>query len=94
MTESFFFANYLRFDERNSIRISFVPTVLRFAKCMIVQVFILGNLRFEGYIFPNVEAASVKEQSREQAAHSAVSVIERVYAEEVVNERRNGYERL
>ena len=71
-----------------------MPSDLRFAERIVVQVLIPRDLCFERYIFPNVKSTPIKEERCEQTAHSSVSVVKRMNTEKIVNEYRDCYERL
>ena len=77
-------------DKRRGIFCVLVPAFLTLLQSIVVKVLVLGNLAFKGDIPADHIAGAIQQQGSQQAAHSAVAVIERVYAEKVVNE--HGYQ--
>ncbi|MPM79291.1 hypothetical protein SDC9_126324 [bioreactor metagenome] len=52
---------------------------------IVVHIFGLFNLRFQTDITPDYKAALIKQQCRQKAAHSAVSIVEWMDAEKIID---------
>ena len=50
----------------------------------------LGYFSFQRYILPNVKTAAIQEKGAQQPAHTAIAIIEGVYAEEIMDKDRDG----
>jgi len=81
-------------DKRNRIVRPLVPTVLRGAEGIVIQVLVLGDLGLQRDILSDIEAVPIEQQRRKQSAHATVAVIEWVDAQEVVDKNRDGNERF
>ena len=67
----------------------FVPVYGAVFKRIVIGFFRLLDKFFDTDVFSKNVSGTVKKQKCEQAAHSSVSVIERVDAEEIQHEHRN-----
>ena len=71
-----------------------MPTVLRPAQRVVIEILILGYLSLQRDISSHIKAVLIQKQSRKKSAHPAVAVIERMNAEKIMNKYGNGYQRL
>ena len=81
-------------DERRGILSVLIPAALTLLQCIIVQVLVLCNLAFQRNIPADHITGTVQQERRQQTAHSAVAVIERMDAEKVMDEHRDQQKRI
>ena len=65
------------------------PAVLAGFQCVIIKILITGDLALQGDIFSYIVAAPVEQKGSKQAAHSSVTVAERMDAQKIMDEHRN-----
>ena len=82
------------FYKGHRIVATLVLAVLGSAKGLIVQVLVFGDLGLQRNVSAYIESAAIKEQRGQQTAHATIPIIERVDAQEIMDEHRNGDQRL
>ena len=71
-----------------------MPSDLRLTQDIIIEILVFCDFSLQRDIFAHIKSAAVEQQCGQQAAHSAVSIIEGMNAEKVVDEHRNDDQRL
>ena len=66
-----------------------MPSDLRLTQDIIIEILVFCDFSLQRDIFAHIKSAAVEQQCGQQAAHSAVSIIEGMNAEKVVDEHRN-----
>ena len=81
-------------DERGGVFGTVIPAILTGAERVIIQLFALGDLTLKRDVFADHIAGAIEQQCRQQAAHTAIAVIERMDAEEVMDKGRDQDQRI
>ena len=71
-----------------------MPTVLRTAQRVVIELLILGYLCLQRDVSSHIKTVLIQKQCRKKPAHPAVAVIERMNAKKVMDKYGNGYQRL
>ena len=77
------------FNERFGIISTFVPVQIRPLQRIVVSFLSVSNCLLDTYILTDKISAFIKEKKRQQAAHSSVSVVKRMNAQEVEKKARD-----
>ena len=81
-------------DKRRGIFRVLRPAALTLLQCIVVQALVLRDFALKGDVSADHVAGAIQQQRRQQAAHSAVAVVERMNTEKIVDEYGDQQERI